>query len=86
MSDKNLFVSFEDGSNKMGLNPFCESAEHCVLVASPLNEGADSFHAEKTPLIPSTEKELRAFAKMFGWTVKSKMNTLMLVTNVPMNK
>lgn len=37
---------------------------------------------EECPLLPKNEADMRAFAKMFGWTVKVKSGTMVLVTDV----
>lgn len=84
---KNLFISFDDSRR----DPTYASAFECMLVqvsnpdidSNPCSEEAIAkTKATQIPLVPSTEEELRKFAKMFGWTVKVKAGTMILVTDV----
>ena len=90
---KNLYISFNDSKT----DPTYASAETCMLVeATPFEGNVEDWDgnlnpvvskdAEVTPLFPDNEKELRAFAKMFGWEVKVKAGTMILVTPIKAGK
>lgn len=66
---KNLFISFDDSRRD-------------PTYASAFEEAIAKTKATQIPLVPSTEEELRKFAKMFGWTVKVKAGTMILVPDV----
>lgn len=81
---KNLFISFDDDR----FDPTYTSAFVCLLISSPNIDdnvnpcGEDNKEAIKCDLVPTTEAELRKFAKMFGWTVKVESGTMILVTDI----
>ena len=84
----NLYVCFNDS----GRNPTYSSAEDAFLCISDVdpNEqnpcGSDAHGAMFAPMIPETEADIRAFAQMFGWSVKVKAGRIMLMTDIPVEK
>jgi hypothetical protein len=60
------------GMGEVSITP----ATECSLTSG--GEGA----SVEAPVVPTTERELRAFAKVYGWTVKVKAGTFILVTDI----
>lgn len=84
----NLYVCFNDN----GRDPTYSSADDAFLCISDVDSdegnpcGSDVQGAMFAPLNPTSEADIRAFAKLFGWGVKVKSGRIMLMTDIPVEK
>ena len=84
----NLYVCFNDS----GRDPTYSPADDAFLCISDYDErdgnpcGSGVHGAMFAPLNPTSEADIRAFAQLFGWSVKVKAGRIMLMTDIPVEK